>query len=101
MVALVTVFLVLCCALAYALARAAGRALKPRVAPVRVWFQWKSVCAWCKPMRRMRGNPFAPNVTHGMCERCQRAIQAELQRETDHKLRRILGGDQSHQSQSH
>lgn len=47
---------------------------------IRTWLKLKRVCAWCKPMRYMGGNPFAKTVTHGQCPACQEKTQAEYER---------------------
>ena len=42
------------------------------------WMRFKRVCAWCEPKRWIGGNPFASNVTHGICERCFKKHAKEI-----------------------
>lgn len=37
---------------------------------VRFWLFNQRVCSWCKPARRIGGNPFAEDVTHSICPDC-------------------------------
>lgn len=49
----------------------------------------KRMCARCKPMRYLGGNPFARQTTHGMCRRCCENVRAEIElanaKPADHK----------------
>lgn len=42
------------------------------------WLRFKRVCSWCRPKRRMGGNPFARKVTHGICPECFARTSAEI-----------------------
>jgi hypothetical protein len=43
------------------------------------WLRFRRVCAWHQPKpRRMGGNPFARNVTHGLCPQCFARVSAEI-----------------------
>jgi hypothetical protein len=49
------------------------------------WLRFKRVCAWHQPKpMRMGGNPFAKNVTHGICPECFVKQSAEILKH--HKL---------------
>ena len=45
-------------------------------ASVSKWLRWKRVCSWHNGY--MGGNPFARNVTHGICLKCFKKEQAEI-----------------------
>jgi hypothetical protein len=47
---------------------------------IRGWWTLKTVCAWCKPQRRLSGNPFAGRVSHGVCKHCLEKQFAEIGR---------------------
>jgi len=34
------------------------------------WLRWQTVCAWCLPPHRLRGNPWARHKTHSICRPC-------------------------------
>lgn len=44
--------------------------MKPIITRLHHWLTWKTVCAWCKPQRRIKGAPWAQQITHGMCKTC-------------------------------
>lgn len=40
------------------------------------WLRFKRICSWCQ--HRLGGNPFARNVTHGMCKECCKKWRGEV-----------------------
>lgn len=82
----VPLIIVLCGCVAWAASIVyAARIALPVPAGLRAWFQFKRVCAWCKPMRYLGGNPFAKQVTHGMCSKCfcKMARELELEKQSE------------------
>ena len=46
---------------------------------VSYWLRFKRICAWHEPKPiRMGGNPWARNVTHGMCPQCFARVSGEI-----------------------
>ena len=43
------------------------------------WLRFKRICAWHAPKpRRMGGNPFASQATHGICAECFARVSDEI-----------------------
>jgi len=55
--------------------------------PLRRWFVWRRECSWCPPRRSLctghwrrrwlGGNPWARQITHGVCKRCEEKFLAD------------------------
>jgi hypothetical protein len=43
-----------------------------------LWWKFRHECGWFRPRRYLRGNPWASNITTGICPRCLAKEMAEL-----------------------